>query len=177
MALACRRLPFLLAGLCAGGQAKAQLPDGAALPQLELLATIIEDSNVGSSQNLRRARYRGSGRDLQSCCEGESDRSYGPGNIYLKGLLGYDFYQTNSILDREHIDLSSGADRQFGKCEVAGSGTFSRMQSGLEDLTGPIVNNTQTNSSASLTTQCDQSDRIWALLLCLGLGPTTVPPP
>ncbi|HEY2752435.1 hypothetical protein, partial [Phenylobacterium sp.] len=55
--------------------------------------------------------------------------------VALRAFAGYDFYQNNTILSREHIDLSAAGNATFGRCQVGAQVAYDRGQSGLEDLT------------------------------------------
>ena len=81
---------------------------------------------------------------------------FGPEALQLNGDVGYDFYQHNTILNRERIDLQGGADGQFGTCKAALLGGLDRHQSYLQDIdvVGPIVSNTQSLSTIKLDASC-----------------------
>ena len=81
---------------------------------------------------------------------------FGPQAIVLNGDVGYDFYQHNTILDRERIDLQGGLDGQFGTCKANLLGSADRHQSYLEDIAvvGPLVSNTQNLTTIKLDGSC-----------------------
>jgi hypothetical protein len=81
-------------------------------------------------------------------------RILGGSFFFIRGTGGYEFYQTNSILNGEHIDLEAGAKRKFGICDVAAFGTYLRMVSNLNTLAAPISANTETDRSGLVGTRC-----------------------
>jgi hypothetical protein len=89
---------------------------------------------------------------------------FGPESLVLNGDIGYEFYQHNTVLNRENIDLQGGVDGQFGTCKANVLGSVNRHQSYLQDLAvvGPIVSNTQSLSTIKLDGSCGGS---------IGLGP------
>jgi hypothetical protein len=74
--------------------------------------------------------------------------------LFLKGRAGYDFYDKNSVLDSEVIDLEAGVLRKVGPCGTSLSGGFKRNQTKLEDIVLEPVENTETLTSATLTVDC-----------------------
>lgn len=89
---------------------------------------------------------------------------FGPQAVVVSGDIGYDFYQHNTVLNRERIDLQGGLDGRFGTCKTALLGAIDRHQSYLEDIAvvGPLVRNTQTLTSIKFDGSCGGP---------IGLGP------
>ena len=83
-------------------------------------------------------------------------RPIGPEAVFLVGDIGYDFHQTDTVLNREHINLEGGAKGQFGLCHGTLSGSVDRHQSYLEDIAvaAPFVSNTQELTSINLDGGC-----------------------
>jgi Putative beta-barrel porin 2 len=89
---------------------------------------------------------------------------FGREALVLNGDIGYEFYQHNTVLNRESIDLQGGVDGQFGTCKANVLGGVNRHQTYLQDLAvvGPIVSNTQSLSTIKLDGSCGGS---------IGFGP------
>src|ERR1700755_3164540 len=64
-------------------------------------------------------------------------------SLFLAWQAGYDIHQKNSILDRERLNLQAGADAQLEGCTATPSGSYSRFQSDLADLSVVATKNTQ----------------------------------
>ena len=79
--------------------------------------------------------------------------------FFLTGQAGYDIHQSNSILDRERIDLQAGADTQVDVCDATVSGGWGRHQSDLADLSIGTVKNTQETVTAGLDATCTRLGR------------------
>jgi hypothetical protein len=86
-------------------------------------------------------------------------RPIGPEAVFLVGDIGYDFHQTDTVLNRERIDMQGGAKGQFGPCHATLSGSVDRHQSYLEDVAvaAPFVSNTQELTSVNLDGGCSRS--------------------
>jgi len=65
----------------------------------------------------------------------EAFKPLGRESIFVTGTAGYNFYDRNSILNREHIDLTAGANAQLGACRATVTGGFTRRQNELDDVT------------------------------------------
>jgi hypothetical protein len=89
---------------------------------------------------------------------------FGPQAVVLDGDVGYDFYQHNTVLNRERIDLQGGLDGQFGRCKAGLIGSTDRHQTYLQDIAvvGPLVSNTQTLNAIKFDGSCGGA---------IGLGP------
>jgi Putative beta-barrel porin 2 len=80
------------------------------------------------------------------------------GSFYLSGGVGYNFYRRYTRLNRESIDLTTGADQRLGRCVVHGEGTYSRRLSDLGDILQQSAtdsfNNTEERRSVSADVGC-----------------------
>lgn len=89
--------------------------------------------------------------------------------IFLTGLVGYDFYDHNRVLNRERIDLTGGVAAQLSRCRPQLKGSYARYQSRLEELLpGPggataSPQNTATSASVGFDLSCPRAQ---------GLSPT-----
>jgi hypothetical protein len=78
--------------------------------------------------------------------------------LALRGYFGYDYYQRNQALRREHIDVSAAGNTSIGAlCVVGAQVAYDRGQSGLEDLTLFITKNTIQTYTVSANETCASS--------------------
>jgi len=124
--------------------------------------TFTYDSNVArSSESL--AQLRGISREDEiyaPSLQVDLARNFGAEAVYLTGSVGYDFYQTNSILNRENVDLRAGAKKRVGPCEIGLDGTYVREQSSLQDLAVVVTKNTEMDETALLGAECNKERHI-----------------
>lgn len=73
---------------------------------------------------------------------------------FLRGGVGYDFHEYNTILDSERIDLVGGVATGLGPCGGTLSGGYARRQSDQQDLDLVVTKNTQETISGSLQASC-----------------------
>lgn len=78
----------------------------------------------------------------------------GRNSVFAAGTLGYNFYDHNSVLNREALSLNGGANLQAGRCRATLSGGYARRQNSLEDETGRQVQDTFDAPSVSLNASC-----------------------
>jgi len=81
-------------------------------------------------------------------------------SLFLLGQAGYDFHQRNSILDGERLSLQAGANARMEGCTATPSGSYSRSQSNLADLSIVATKNTAELVSGELDVTCNQSGRL-----------------
>lgn len=142
--------------------AQALPPQNDNLPPFTLSMSATYDSNVARS-TAALAQSRGIVREdeiYSPTAQLNFAKHFGADSIFLQGVLGYDFYQHNSILNREAIDLSGGLIRQAGVCKIGAGGGYVRQQSDLQELTVAVTKNTETLTSASLELKCDRTSRL-----------------
>jgi hypothetical protein len=84
-------------------------------------------------------------------------------NVFLHAIASYDFYQHNTILDRERLNLNAGGGFEAGPCQATLTGDFARHQSDLQDLNLAVVRNVEQNESIGLDAGCPKP---------IGLSPT-----
>jgi hypothetical protein len=132
------------------------------LPPVQLGASITYDTNVArSSEELAQMRGIVPEDEIYSpSLQLNWARSFGADALHIAGVLGYDFYQHNSVLNREDIDLTGGLSQQGGTCVLATDGAYVRHQSDLQELTVAVTKNTETDSSASLGLKCGGEARL-----------------
>jgi hypothetical protein len=74
--------------------------------------------------------------------------------VALQGYFGYDYYQRNHQLSREHIDVAASVNKTLGKCLVGSRLAYDRGQSPLEDLALSITKNTIQTYTISANETC-----------------------
>jgi hypothetical protein len=81
-------------------------------------------------------------------------------SFYLQGTGGYDFYASNTILNRERIGVQGGAMTQLDACQFTVRGSYMRRQSDLEDLNIITTKNTSQDVVAGLDAVCSGFGRL-----------------
>jgi hypothetical protein len=90
-------------------------------------------------------------------------------SIFLTGSVGYDFYDRNTVLDRQEIHLTGGLAARLLRCQPRLTGNFAQYQAHLEELlpgpNTPIATpqNTATQAGVSFDLSCPRTE---------GLSPT-----
>jgi hypothetical protein len=74
--------------------------------------------------------------------------------VALQGYFGYDYYQKNTKLSREHIDVAASVNKALGKCLVGSRLAYDRGQSPLEDLALSVTKNTIQTYTISANETC-----------------------
>jgi hypothetical protein len=74
--------------------------------------------------------------------------------VALTGYFGYDYYQKNTQLRREHIDLAASINKPLGRCLVGGRVAYDRGQSSLEDLVLTVTKNTLQTYTVGVNETC-----------------------
>ena len=150
--------------------AEAQVPPGAppsssygggsplagARAEVTLRGSILYDTNVARS-SAAVAALRGIVQEDETYSPTvvlNLQKALGRLSATLQGSIGYDFYQHNTILNRESINLEAGLNAKISSCTASLNGDYARQQSDLQFLTLVTTKNTQTSTSASLNTQC-----------------------
>lgn len=127
--------------------------------QVDLIADLIYDDNVSrSSGALAAARgLKPSDVIFEPTVAVNLGRVFGRESAFLKGTLGYDFYDRNSRLNRENIDVSGGVNGQFLRCQESVTASYDRYQSDLADQTLGLVNNTRQNVTVGGSVGCGRA--------------------
>ena len=159
---------FVLTGACTltllalqSAEAMPAIPAPDAPPVTAQMTATYYTNVAGSSEALATAR----GLKL-------ADEVYNPSinlnlvepmggiSLFLIGQAGYNFYQQNSVLDGESINLQGGANARLGVCDATASGAWSRYQSNPADLLTVTTKNIQQLFSGELDARCDQLGNI-----------------
>jgi hypothetical protein len=81
-------------------------------------------------------------------------RMFGLQTLSLTGAAGYDFYDRNHQLNREHITFDGSLSGTVGPCKEAVTGSYTRLQSDLQDLVTTTVKNAADTKEAELSVNC-----------------------
>jgi hypothetical protein len=127
-------LGFACALPAAAQDAGSEVENG---PVFKVTASALYDSNVArSSAAIAASRGIVQADELYSVlADLDYKHQFGEASAYLTGIAGYDFYQHNSILNRERIDTEAGLKLRFGSCQALLRGDYARHQSDLQNVT------------------------------------------
>jgi hypothetical protein len=150
-----------VAALLPVGEAVAQPafqapPEGGRRVQIELRGRAEYDDNVARGKDVV-ASLRFVRQDdyiYSPTAAVDLNLPVGRQSLFLRGSAGYRFYQYNTFLDRERIDLQGGATATAGRCGGMVAGAYGRRQSDLEDLNVGTTKNVQTVVSESVNLVC-----------------------
>jgi len=84
----------------------------------------------------------------------EAFKPFGRESAYLTGSVGYNFYDRNSVLNRENLNLDGGVNAQLGVCRATVTGGYIRRQNELEDTTLAHVEDVLDQTSVGLEGAC-----------------------
>lgn len=76
--------------------------------------------------------------------------------LFATGVAGYDIHARNSRLDRERLELRSGANLRFAQCRADLFGILARRQAELDDITLGPVDNLETLRSINFEGRCER---------------------
>lgn len=127
---------------------------------------VIYDSNVSRSSSAAAAARGLSASDeiYEPSLSVDLARPLGRQQVFLNGSIGYDFYQHNTDLNRENIDLRGGANLQALSCRGTVAVGYARSQSDLRYVAFALAaQNVASTVSYALSGDCIRST---------GFGPT-----
>ena len=87
-------------------------------------------------------------------------KQMGPLALFVQGVGGYDFYASNSILNRERIGVLGGATAQMSGCQFTPRASYMRRQSDLQDLNVGTTKNTEEDVTIGLDAVCNGFGRL-----------------
>lgn len=124
--------------------------------QVDLSANVIYDDNVSRSSGTLAAGRGLNASDVifQPTIALNLARVFGRESAFIRGTLGYDFYDRNTQLNRENIDLSGGVNAQVLRCQEGVDVNYSRLQSDLADQAIGLVNNTRQDITVGGSVGC-----------------------
>lgn len=124
---------FIVAGAAAALPAIAAAQSAGDL-SIDIQGRAVYDSNqlrIPDSETVPAGRQRDDIRYSPSISLGYS-RPIGRQRVFLSGLVGRDFYQNNSNLDRQRLQFSGGVNYTLGaRCSGAIDASYSERQNGL----------------------------------------------
>jgi Putative beta-barrel porin 2 len=81
-------------------------------------------------------------------------KPFGRESVFLVGSVGYNFYDRNTILNRESFNLSGGVNGQLSICRATATGGYVRRQNELQDTTLVRIKDTYDQTSVGLEGAC-----------------------
>jgi hypothetical protein len=81
-------------------------------------------------------------------------RPIGPESVFLQGSAGYSFYDRNSVLNRENLNLTGGLNARLGTCRGTATARISRYQDQLQNVTRTEVKDVYDLYSVGLDAIC-----------------------
>jgi len=113
--------------------------------------------------NVRKSRLNLGGRHvvpedelLEPALLANLQRPIGRESVFLNGDVGYDFYDHNSFLDRQHLNVESGINVPIQQCKNTVSGAYSSHQTDLSEEV-LLVKNTEDLETIALKGDCTRT--------------------
>jgi hypothetical protein len=131
-------------------------------PTVEAKMGVSYNSNVAAS-NAVTARARGLSRSdeiFSPSLNVNHTEQMGMFSLYVQGTGGYDFYASNSVLNRERIGVLGGVVTQLSGCQLTTRGSYMRHQSDLQDLSVNVTKNTEEDIVAGADVVCGGFGRL-----------------
>ncbi len=155
----------LLAALagCAWGASASAAAGGRF--KLQLNGEVTYDSNVARSDEALAALRGIKPSDVIFTPTLEMDilQPVSRESVFLNGLVGYDFYDKNHVLNNARLDLHGGVNGQLSRCKGTFTAGYARHQSDLQYLTLAATKNVEEVKSVTLDGDCGRR---------IGLAPT-----
>lgn len=159
-----------LAALACVGEARAQQATLATAPKaretdLSASVDVVYDSNVARSDRAIAAARGLSLADELFTPRGDFTiaRQLGREVLFLQGTAGYQFHRTNTVLNRENIDITGGINTHVLRCQELVTGSYLREQADLAEQSRLVVRNAVQISKVGLDADCGRA---------IGLAPT-----
>lgn len=131
-------------------------------PPINVQLGIRYDSNVAASNSVF-ATSRGLKREdeiFSPAVAVNYTKQLGSLSFFSQGTVGYDFYATNNILNRERIGILAGVSTELSGCQLTPRTSYMRRQSDLQDLNVGVTKNTQEDISVGLDVVCSGFGRL-----------------
>jgi hypothetical protein len=84
----------------------------------------------------------------------------GEESVFLTGSAGYDFYQSNTILNRERLDGLGGVSAHVLDCDTTLQAGYGRHQTDLPQLTVATTSNTEEDITGTFSGTCNQAGKL-----------------
>jgi hypothetical protein len=160
-------LGFMAAAAPAVGQQAVSLTSAPTdrRTQVSFSMDALYDSNVARSDAALAAERRLTLADEIFTPGGHFivSRNLGREILFLQGDAEYNFHRTNTILDRENVDVAAGVNGRLGRCRVLPSAEYSRAQSDLAEQSLTAVKNVLEVETIGISADCGRAT---------GLAPT-----
>jgi hypothetical protein len=162
------------AGAASAQTSAGQAPQALALPQdppgvnratADIDVQAFYDSNIAQS-SAAVAEQRGlvlADESVRPQATLDLLKAVGSQSLFLNGIVGYDFYVNNKILNNHRIDLAGGAELRARQCRGVVSGEYASSQTQLAEITTLSVVNTNTQTSVNFNVDCTRP---------IGIAPT-----
>ena len=154
-----------LAGVVGGGAAFAQqavtlqsAPTGRET-EADASVNVLYDSNIArSSEELAAARHLTLADEIFTPgVDFTLARQLGREVVFLQGNASYVFHRTDTILNRQNIDINGGITTRVLRCQELVTGTFASAQTDLADQSLVVVKNTLDTSSMGGSADCGRA--------------------
>lgn len=124
--------------------------------KIDLSLRAEHDSNVARSSPALAAQRGVKLSDNMLSPEAAIDfsRSIGRNSLFLKGKVGYTFYERNTGLNKETADVQGGVGTRVGPCQGNLNSTFTRRRREIGDLETVDTTATTTTTSVTAGTVC-----------------------
>jgi hypothetical protein len=135
------------------------IPDGR-VTTIDLTTQLLYDSNVARSGQ-PVAASRGLTQEDQVATPGFDfivARVVGRDVVFVDGDLGYDFHRVNTVLNREHIDVTAGLNARLGGCQAVPTVEYERHEGDLENLVANHVSNVLQSTTVGVTADCGRAN-------------------
>lgn len=131
-------------------------------PPINARFGILYNSNVAAS-SAAVAGARGLTRSdeiFSPALDVNYSKQLGIMSFFVQGTGGYDFYASNSILNRERIGVLGGVGTQIDGCQLTTRGSYMRRQSDLQDLNVITTKNTEEDIIVGADAVCSGFGRL-----------------
>jgi hypothetical protein len=162
----------LFTALSCGGVAAAQemsaaagRPVGESSLNYAFSLTETYDSNVARRSDAATSATRLKPEDYRTTVNLNLDvlKAVGRQSLFLAGDVGYNYYDRNTVLDRQRIGLEGGVVARAAICQVVLSDKVASAQTSLDLLINTVIENEQNVNTVSASGQCSRG---------VGIAPT-----
>jgi hypothetical protein len=154
----------VLAGIALGGGAYAQQVTLQNAPQeretdASASVNVLYDSNIARSDRETAAlRHLSLADELFSpTVNFDVARQLGREVFFLQGNAGYVFHRSDTILDRQNVNIDGGVTTRILRCQELVTGSFTSAQSDLAEQSLLVVKNTLDTSSVGASADCGRA--------------------
>jgi hypothetical protein len=122
-------------------------------------ASVLYDSNIArSSEEVAAARHLTLADEIFTPgVDFDIARQLGREVVFLQGNASYVFHRTDTILNRQNIDINGGLTTRILRCQELVTGTFSSAQSDLAEQSLVVVKNTLDTGIVGASADCGRA--------------------